>query len=775
MDRLTDFFSIEELKIVRKDIVDYYNNKKNIYVIDTYDIINYTLPFVNLGKLSNDNKFALSTIFYENTFNIYDDIDLILANEYQTELLNIIDNLYYKIKSFPVIKQKLTDEITRALNDDNNENKEDKNLKTLFDNFELIIVLYIFIEKGKNPFEKFNTFIGKFSIETLKSKNIDAENCNDITEIFSNTTPSSETNNYFDLFIEDNKYKIASLKNDYERYCFLDNSYRDISVIDRVVNINRQIKPQINVHYLSSTPSKTKNIFKIIKENKINLHRNISQVFLLKQIISNATNKNKAIEDIDNLINLCQFEESIKEEKNNEESDSFNIRNSLVDSLQELIDTLKKDITNNYLYSSYDYYINLFDNIKSDDNTLKKESLNKILDLIDKTNIEIPDYLVIDKLKSKVTTLGQLQSLSNNLDSDHIQINTSEDIIKNTFHHLPYLLFNEIKPNDTIREFHIFLNKLSNSSSLIGNSTKMFSDELKSILKNMSVKKFTFKGQNVDSIILIYLNLITKSGENKYNTIDLVKSKLLLVDNSKLRLSRKDEKLNVIKDEMNEFTEDLHYLLIWLYRRAKRFDECVKIFDSNPVYKNKCRFNHGIALCYHSQAYEFIKSSKEKALNLFKTSKEHLLKAYELYERYQNDDDADFNQLVKKQQVAILNTIIDANLRFLEIEDKLEPILLQESREMFLLLKKILENKLPHIEYSSLETINHTESELDYYEALNDFNEGNFVNSIIRLNHSTENLKVVLRSKYLIDERFMEIESKINNLRYKNFKKLELL
>ncbi len=513
MNRLTDFFSIEELKIVRKDIIDYYNNKKNIYVIDTYDIINYTLPFVNLGKLSNDNKFALSTIFYENTFNIYDDIDLILANEYEAELLNIIDNLYYKIKEFPIIKQKLTDEITQVLNDNNNDNQEDKSLKTLLDNFELIIVLYIFIEKGKNPFEKFNTFVEKFSIKTLKSKNIDAIDCNEITEIFSNTTASRETNNYFDLFVEDNKYKIASLANDYERYCFLDNSYRDISVIDRVININKKVKPQINVNYLSSTPSKTKNIFKIIKGNKINLHRNISQVFLLKQIISSAKKKNKAIESIDNLINLCKFEKSIKEEKNNEESDgnTFNIRNSIVEPLQELIDSLKKDITNDYLYSSYDYYISLFDNIKSKDSALKKESLNKILNLVEKTNIEIPDYLVTDKLKSKITTLDQLQTLSNNLDCDHIQINVSEDIIKNTFHHLPYLLFNEIRPNDTIKEFHIFLNKLSNSSSLIGNSTKIFSDELKSILKNMSIKKFTFKGQNIDSIILIYLNLITNS------------------------------------------------------------------------------------------------------------------------------------------------------------------------------------------------------------------------------------------------------------------------
>ncbi len=247
------------------------------------------------------------------------------------------------------------------------------------------------------------------------------------------------------------------------------------------------------------------------------------------------------------------------------------------------------------------------------------------------------------------------------------------------------------------------------------------------------------------------------------------------MDNSKLRLSRESKKLNVIKDEVNEFTEDLHYLLIWLYRRAKKFDECIKIFGLNPIYKNKCRFNHGIALCYHSQAYEFIKSSKEEALHLFKKSKKYLLKAYDLYERYQNEDDADFNQLVKKQQVAILNTIIDANLRFFEIRDKVDPFLLQESRDIFLLLKEILQNKLPHIEYSSLETINHTESELAYYEALNDFTEGNFVNSIIRLNHTTENLKIVLKSKYLVDKRFMSIESKINNLRYKNLKKLELL
>ncbi|MGB1314880.1 MAG: hypothetical protein ACPG4Y_02610 [Chitinophagales bacterium] len=760
---LIDFFSIEQLETVKEDILTTYEGTNILYVIDTYDIVNYSLPFVNSDKLQNDNKFAFSTIFYENVFNLFEDIDLILADEYKTELVYIVDNLSSKIKDFPSIRRKLIKEIKAELN--NNEEGKDS-LKTLFENFELIIVLYIFIEKGENLFEKFNNFVHKFSIETFESKNIDSFNCEEITNTFSKTIPSDNTNKIFDSFVEENKYKIASLPNDYERYCFLDNSYRDISVIDRVINVNTAIKGNFKVHYLSSTPNKTKVIFDLTNSKNGYFHRNISQLFLLKNITAISKDCNEAIDSIQSLIELKKFETSIYKNENK----TLNILNSLTESL-------KKEVTTNYFHSSFRYYIELFDNLNSEEESLKKESLSKILNLLDKINIEIPDYILTDKLRSKLT-LGQLQTLSINLESNNIQINLGDDIIKNTFHHLPYILFNEIKPNDTIKEFHSFMNKLSNSSFLIGNSTKMFSSEIKTLLQNLSVKKFTFKGQSIDSVILIYLNLIAETNENIIDENDIIKlitNKLSLIDNSKLRLSLKNKELSINKNEINEFSDDLNYLLLWLYRRVNSFDKCIELFNSNPIYSKSCRFNHGIGLCHHSKAYDLIKKSKKKALDNLKKSKKYLLEAYFLYSESINETDYNFNQLIKKQQVAILNTIIDANLRMFDINNEIDVILLKESREVLNHLKKIIEIDLSQIEYDSLETINHTESELEYYEALNEYNHNNFLESVIKLNYTTDRLKIVMQSKILIENRFLNIESKVNKLRYDNFKKLDVL
>ena len=163
-ETLLDFYTIDELQVVKSDLIEHFKGINSVYVIDTFDVINYTLPFINKNSFDKDSKLALTTIFYENVFSIYKDYDIILANEYREELSNIVDSFQMKITNFSSIRNKLLSFIEESIS--SNDKKINKEI--FYNEFELIIVLYIFIEKGKNLFDRFNDY--RLSVNQLNLK-----------------------------------------------------------------------------------------------------------------------------------------------------------------------------------------------------------------------------------------------------------------------------------------------------------------------------------------------------------------------------------------------------------------------------------------------------------------------------------------------------------------------------------------------------------------------------------------------------------------------------
>ena len=769
MNKLTfiDIFSIDELKIVEEDIREYYNNIKSLYVIDTFDIINYTLPFVNNASLRNDFKYTFSTIFYEGIFTRFENIDIILANEYKQELSNIADSFEERIYNFKHIRNRLLESIDKSINVDEIELQKEVFYKDL----ELIIVLLIFIEKGENLFDRFNQFIDRVSVDYFKTN--DTALSEKINLIFRETNRTDLTNSIFDQFIDNHKLKIASIESDYKRYCYLDNTYRDISVIDRIFNINKKLDKHIKIKYLSSTPWKTKTIISILKSKEsgfTDFNRNINQVYLLKTIVKNSNNIQDALENIDLLINFKKLENN---------APVFELEGSILRSIQNSIRIIKKDLSNSYFFDSFIFYEERIKE-KFESGKLTRDSLVELRSFIEKIDAELSIRLIKNRLSSKLK-LNQVLSLSHNLSEklkpSNIFINTGNDIIRNTFHHLPYMIFCEFQDYEYLKKFYNFLNSVSNLSSLIETTSSEFEDDINAIIKDLSIKKLSLDKQIIDFTILIYLNIITEATDNKKNEleiIEIIKSELSILENSKLKFKHDNNKVELIK-ETDKHIIDFHYMLIWLYRRSNQFEKGKEVFNLDESYKNIPRFVHGLGLIFHSEAYSYLNEKNYTiSLDCFDKSKNELVKAFDLYNNAEASNEI-FSVLKTKQLVGILNTIIDANLRTFEINEIVNDKLLTESREYFNLLSQIIIDELPCIRYESLETINHTETELIYYEALHLFKKNEYIESLIKLNFTVDKLNIISKSENLVIDRFKTIGNKINELRYKNFEKLNLV
>ncbi|CAM1342699.1 hypothetical protein [Tenacibaculum amylolyticum] len=768
-ETLLDFYTSSELQIVKSDLQEHYKGINSVYVIDTFDVINYTLPFINKNSFHKDSKLALTTIFYENVFSIYKDFDIILADEYREELSNIVEGFQMKITNFSSIRNRLLTFIEESIS--SNDVKINKEL--FYNEFELIIVLYIFIEKGKNLFDRFNDFIESLNIHDFVSNKV--KNSELILDAFRNNQPTELTNKLLELFADSQKYKLASLNSDYERYCYLDNTYRDISVIDRVYNINREIKEEnTRVKYLSSTPQKTNEIIKLLRkatnDTNCSFNRNINQVFLLKYLIEKSDNEQESIDNINTLIDIKEVEKNISQEQNN---------TSFLESINNSLESFKKDITNSYVFDSYTHYDTLFKTFINNEDVSKRDLLS-IKSIIEKIDDNIPTKLLTDKLSSRLK-FSQVLTLSHKLNDSlkptSIFINTGDDIIRNIFHHLPYLIFCDLQNEPTINEFYHFLNSISNSSEPVGASSKSFKKEIDHILSHLSYRKMTLSQQNIDFLILSFLNLVmeTKSEHTDENQlIELIESQVVILNNAKISFEKSEGKVEVVKNN-DKHIDDFNYMLLWLYRRTQQYDKSEQIIDRNTNYKDSYRFIHGLALTKHAKAYDYIDAKDFLlAIETLQKSKKLLASAFEHYQEV-TVNNKNLRKLVIKQKIGILNTFIDANLRIIEVTDTLNIKHIKQSRDHLNIIKKQIEIELPEIEYQTLETINHTESELEYYEALLHYENGDFLDSITKLNYTVDRLKIVTKSKTLLEDRFKNIEKKVSSLRYKNLIALKII
>ena len=280
-------FSTEDINEIRSDIELYFSGHQFIVASDTYDIISHFMPYAkpNFFENGHENSFAQRIIAYDSFFNSERLAkQILLMDEYKIELLAIRNILSAQLKNKNNSREniaKLLEKSKKVIREEYMNsilNESEGILPTDFfetfkinftKNFELITTLALLNENSSKILEKFYTFLNT----KLKLFEIDIENLeekNEIENIFFNTRASNVTKLIYEEFVNENQLFIGALENDHKRYNYLENTYRDIEVIDRLSQINIRCKElksskKIIFIYLSSAPTKTKNLFLTIR------------------------------------------------------------------------------------------------------------------------------------------------------------------------------------------------------------------------------------------------------------------------------------------------------------------------------------------------------------------------------------------------------------------------------------------------------------------------------------------------------------------------------
>lgn len=822
IDFLLEILSIQELNEIKNDLELFERGYQLAYAVDTYDIVNYSLPFFDDNYFKDIKKSVdyYKIIAYENVFSDKSDFNFCLLDEYKIELISIKNKIQKRFENFNATQKKLLDTINKTagnLNDKKNINKVSKLIKT---NLDFIIASMIFIDHGSNIYDRFFSFL-EDKINTFEYVSKDEEVDAKINEIFADTKQSELTRYLYDNFVDEITGQLLSLESTLQRYIYLENSFRDIIVIDRTLNINLKLQTSGIKHvflYLSSAPTKSDIFFEILRKKKntlptiegienFNFHRNIFQLFLFNFFLEAlGTNRAFVFSFIKELIELKTekvFVENTTESLENKRK--VNISESHQKILKLLEDILKSNslnIENSILYSVYQNYNTKIEETlknmnKADESSAFRLLLSNIAKTINKGGV------FRDNLGAALTSLGKMRQtyqLSNKL--KHLnkeQLSTfipiGRDVVKNNFHHLPYLLFLNNPKSELKNSLYNLFDSITNNPSETDQLTKRFNDNIHAVLKVINSKrKPIFKDEVNEFLTLLFLNLISPPSnpiirENSEEEIcNILLDRKSLVERSNISFKIEEKKgRSFLKAKIDDSSiiQEIDYFIIWLFRRTQQFERalslCNKYIHTTEI--TDPRFYHGRGLVYCSMGYDMILRSDQDSqsiidyLRLSISDLSLAVSGYKPLIQDKNEHVLAYKALIKKNIIAITNSILDSKIRIIELsqEKELSFEYLKEARALLIEIKEIgLSVGIDKDNYNKYPTLNHTETELEYYESLlfykNDqLNEAK--NKIVEAAFRSYNF---IDQHSLIPGNFSKITHSIKDLRYKIFESLGL-
>lgn len=799
LNSFINHFKVTQIEEVRNDWdLIKQHDFKFYYAVDTHDIVNYFLPYTQPNYINEENKVSISqkTIAYDLFFKADSRMkDIILFNEYKFELLSIKNSIAQKINKFSSVSEDLSI-FFKDVYSIYEKDKQEKVTKRLNENFELILGFLILIKSKDDIYNEFIDFLNKKFLSTTFNTG-DIEFDNKFNDIFVNTGISEYSKEIYIEFIDKVKVRINSLATDKSKFLYLENAFRDILVIDRLIKINSQLlKDFVDTNktiiiYLSSAKFKSETIFNLnsVKNclpkfpdniKQLNFHRNIYQIFLLNILLKKGFDKqavDKIIDSLNDWLSIINQDKILKKKTTK--------THTLPDDFSELL-TFYSNSMENKFYS--DIYISEKNRLEKAINSIKtsdKKPAQEIIQYID-------EYLKIgkqeiQKLPNDVLKYQQTFYLSQKFftlknKTEFLVISSGKDIIKNTFHHLPLLPFKSI---DNIQKDNLYkiLNLISEQPLELPLNSKEIVKAIEEIVKNLN--KHNMRN---DFLIISYLCLLVVSDRDNNNSIwdENISEVEIIHYLEQYKLHTQGIYINF------DFTE-IDYILSWLYRRDNNFEECRKI-TSKYLEKQDGRFFHSIGISNISHYYsDYFKSFVLGSEELLFESLNYLKSAISYYEVI-NAEDKIVERLIQKNIIAIYNSMADVNLRIFEIKSsfsiylpfEIENILnanfdtkyLLEAREIIQKIKKMTLSL--GLDYNSFPTYNHTEAELELLESIIFYNQAlnnefatyyNKINtlekSFSKIVKSQERVDNFKKSRNALSPTFFNIIKNINWLRYK--------
>lgn len=736
-------YTVTDIEIIKEDFREKQLGYHFLYVVDTFDIVENYLPYSKTDIFSGNKSGVLAHkyVCYDHFFGNHNKENTILLDEYKSELTELRLRLSRDLRVFNNTIQNI--ETLRKHTEDFSTNLKDAQ-EYVDKNFENLMLILVLAGKKNNILSEFYLFLKeRINITELKI----GEDSRAIESIFSEIAPTSFSVELFREFMERFSMHYISIDDIDKRNTNIRNTLTDFRAIERVLLINDSIRKKnkpYKVIYFSSA-SKTAKIMDLFNaassdSRPQNVHRTIYHYFLL-DLLWKAYDKNPdgGIAMLDSLKSIVQH---LKTNKSFEDSKEISKAESFLSLMQHTLED-----------GSYGAEKNLYQAIY---NNNYKDNLDKHFDLIPET-MRIAFQAVLEQKKSIEEfnlSISQLNQTYEILDAS-IQFEDytpaykyGKDIIKDPFHHLPYLpfLFNDYNiKSHLLNKLYDFLN---NACSFDPNKRrkvkmKLLLWEIMNDIVSLD-KSDNHNLKLLKSLLTTYLNFVAQrknktkedpdSDRERKNTAEeklehriladiILQFEITSLQSYHIEVQEEDEKkmAKVIRDSSHPFSREMTYILMWLYRRDEEYGPAIKVgVEFLTRYPKDPRISHGLGLAYVANLYRSIKPDVKKShlIEQINTAIKYLKDARDHYHPVKKGvTNPDLISIITKNQAAICNLLADLHIRLIQIDEKINETYLINARFYIGIIDKLLTNDL-HLDYKQNATYNATEFECEYFEGL---------------------------------------------------------
>lgn len=700
-DQIDDLIFDETL---RQDGHDLY------FVIDTYDIIEFFFPF-QLAPDKNQQEYFSKYLAYQYLFYEYK-FKPIVPDEY----INELSSFRYHLKNQVIKGKNAFQDLKKFLNDPSTEFTEND---TEFIKNNIGTVLALSMELlTPDLIDKFD----ELTKERLNILNIDIQDQEDrrvVSDIFKDISRSEKTKDIFYEYYDEVKYNLIEWDvNKRERH--LDNALRDIIVIDRCLQINKQIIKRYDelnhkyfFLYLSSAPFKSTKLFNLptIQEEQkqiglhnytyqgksLNILRNAFQLFVQSSMDIDDKGGAKYLVLLKELSEANNWTGVIEKLEDDYEKGA---NKSLVDTLNRSIklnDMISERVYKRARISKFFEYKERFEEaLEAGPKSENLDKLKHLFENLSEDKFSAGANSVLSSLMSQTQYSSMFVKLFRILESytvDDAQIITPEgkDLVRSNYQQFPLLLFydNEQMINNQHYQqiIHSTADFLSNPNGDNKHKVPDFVKDITTLLQNLIEEGQRETPSTLLNIVLLYLNIIfpiVKDDEasNDDDIIQIDTEAYLIQRLKKLKMVTKYSRLKrevrnhrlEIDPISNDYLFEIDYLLVWLYRRQRDYELAINLCNENLAITSpelklgiRVRFKHGKVLAELSKLYEDRLTEKDNtAMELrLKTAYQDVEEIIADYKRCNIS-----NVLTDKTIIGLQNSACDVILKLYELTKK---------------------------------------------------------------------------------------------------------
>lgn len=704
-----------------------FNHYTTLFVVDTYDVIEFCFPGVFHSNDRGNIQFNVSTFLSYEFFFLHYPQKHILLKEHKRELFHFWRSVQDKIEvyaSYKNLKERMIEEYKSL-------ETEAGKIGFLESNIAILLAIS-FGALSKTASDRFHKLVT--SSLQINSISVSEENNSDLIEsIFLDTKPNARrVEEAFVFFLEHKKFNISRIKSeDYDFY--LEGVLRDIRAYDRIVSINRQLveaadagklSKRYNVLLLSSVTRK----FEIIEEfyrdylptyegiKSDSLHRNILEFYLFQLLNVEETDikKSEIIEILETFekvttiytsnVKRIDLYKAIFEAR----KDTFNI--SMLQSVKGIDDIFLKYHSMNIFREKINEAIKVLKLTKDDTKLLDeftslldkaKDGANSLKEL----NDSLHTYNLLIETKSEI--IGNINYLRDNKYNLKVQLRKGKDSVKSTFQTFPVLLFYKKRSIKVVQQiFREIINPEEHNEKLILKLIDFPGHILHEFTAFERKVFFLFIRYLYDDSFLIEDLLDELEVYRQLNNNSLLQTEYLEGYNLQIHFKRNEDLYN-----------EIIYFKTWVLRWDNQYEEAIDIIneiDKQPYGTMDVRLYHSRALCYKSWYYRL--SSLEGTDELIGYLEKALSDFHICEDGYEKLIKQGISEVLMSDiECAVSNSIIDTYTKLFILSADKYGSFIPSCRQRLNNLKKTTKNS--GYNWDSLLAFGHTEIDLEYCES----------------------------------------------------------